>query len=641
MAFALDNIEEAKLSRHHIKIMLISGISFFTDAYDLFVIGIILILIKNIFTTNAFTLGLLASSALFGAVLGPMVFGYLGDKFGRKRVYWATVLILAIAAIGSSLAIGLIDLIIWRFVLGVAIGGDYPLSSTIIAEYSNKTNRGALVASTFAMQGFGIIVGIALALALIYGGVPYALVWRILLAFGAVPALFAIPLRKKLNETPWYSELLKHNANRRQASFASMALKRPRVLIGTALSWFLVDVTYYGTGIFTPYLTTVLGVTGTLSSIEITAMLLAIFAVPGYWVAVALIDKQGRKSMQAIGFFAVALCFFIIAIFGRSLLEVLPLLFFAIYGMSFFFTNYGPNTTTYVYPVELYPTEFRTRGHGFAAMMGKLGATLSALFFPLLILWIGKFSLLALLGGAALVGCAVTLALLPETKQRSLEATSREFELHLVTDTLTGELEDLVGYAESAAELMESEFSASAINAESFFETIKRKEHDADAVVKSIFDSITSMSINPSVYEDVSHLARRMDDIVDMEEAIASRIVIYNIKKSDSYMREFAVLVGQCIKQVSEGLGALSRIESENSMSGIEKAHIQVTAYENDADLLLRKSLRHASMMGAKAMIEYKEIYEWLEAATDRAVDVLDVIEDIGLRYTYSNRAEF
>jgi len=638
MDSSIANIEDAKLSMHHIKIMLISGVSFFTDAYDLFVIGIILILVKGIFTTNAFSLGLLASSALFGAVIGPAVFGYFGDKFGRKRVYWITVFILAIAAIGSSLAMSLAELIIWRLVLGIAIGGDYPLSSTIVAEYSNKSNRGALVASTFAMQGFGIVTGIILALALIYGGVPYALTWRFLLAFGAVPALLAIPLRKKLNETPWYEELVKHNANRKQASFASMATKRPRILIGTTLSWFLIDVTYYGTGIFTPYLTTLLGISGTLSSIETTAMLLLIFAVPGYWVAVALIDKQGRKSMQAIGFLAIALCFLAIAMFGKAMLAELPILFFAIYGMSFFFTNYGPNTTTYVYPVELYPTEFRTRGHGFAATMGKLGATISALFFPLLLIWIGKFSLLALLGGVALIGCIATIALLPETKQKSLEATSREFELHLVTDTLSNELTELSEHAEKAAMLTEHAFSSSTIDTERLFEDVKSEEHKADIVVKNIFSSITTMSINPSIYEDISHLAKRIDDIVDIEEAIASRILIYKIRKPDQYMSELSVLISQCIGQISAGLDALSRIESENSISSIERAHIAITAFENDADIMLRRALEHASKMGAKPMVEYKEIYEWLEAATDKAVDVLDIIEDIGLRYIYANK---
>ncbi|MCL4374025.1 MAG: MFS transporter [Candidatus Marsarchaeota archaeon] len=639
MGSTIADLEEEKLSSHHIKIMLISGISFFTDAYDLFIIGVILILIKGVFATNPLTLGMLASSALFGAVIGPMVFGYFGDKFGRRRLYWITVSILAIAAVGSALSGSLIELILWRLLLGIAIGGDYPLSSTIVAEYSNKSNRGALVASTFAMQGFGIVAGILLALGLLYGGVSYGLAWRLLLAFGAVPALIAIPVRKKLNETPWYNELVKRRAAKKQASFYSIARKRPSVLVGTALSWFLVDVTYYGTGIFTPYIATLVGITGTLSSIETSALLLLAFAVPGYWVAVALIDRQGRRSMQIIGFFLVALCFLAIAAFGSQMLKAIPVMFFAIYGLSFFFTNYGPNTTTYVYPVELYPTEYRTRGHGFAATMGKLGATISALLFPIIILTLGKFTLLAILGGVALIGSIETLALLPETKRKSLEITSREFELHLVTDTLSNELSELSGHAESAAKISEQALSNVTIDAESLFEMIKNDEHNADMNVKNIFESITSLSINPSIYDDISHLAKRIDDIVDIEEAVASRILIYSIRKPDWYMHELAVLVSKCAEQVSAGLKALASVESSNSMSGIEEVHARASSLENDADLLLRKALEHASKMGAKKMIEYKEIYEWLELATDKSIDVLDIIEDIGLRYVYSRSA--
>lgn len=632
-------IEDAKISKHHIKIMLISGISFFTDAYDLFIIGVILILIKNVFSTNIFSLGMLASAALFGAVLGPSLFGYFGDKFGRKRVYWITVSLLAIAAIGSSLAFGIIDLIIWRFVLGIAIGGDYPLSSTIVAEYSNKSNRGALIASTFAMQGFGIIVGIILAVALIYGGIPYALAWRILLAFGAIPALLTIPFRKKLDETPWYKEMLKSNANndKKHEKFMKVATKRKNILLGTTLSWFLIDVTYYGTGIFTPYLTTILGVSGVLSSIETTAILLLLFAVPGYWVAVALIDKQGRKSMQVIGFLAVALCFLIIAVFGSAMLSVLPMLFFAIYGLSFFFTNYGPNTTTYVYPVELYPTEFRSRGHGIAATIGKFGAAISVLIFPFLLEEVGSFSLLAILGAVALFGAIESLILLPETKQKSLEATSREFELHLINDTLSKDLRALLEHAKNTTKIIKDSFSEDNINYKILFENVKSEEHKADLIVRKIFDSITSTNINPTIYGDISHLAKRLDDIVDIEELIVSRILIYNIKKPDKYMKEFSTLIEQCVNQIDKGLNVLNRIEMQNNIKNIESVHIEVSEFENEADILLRISLEHASKMDAKSMIEYKEIYEWFESATDKAVDVVDIIEDIGLKYIYAN----
>ncbi len=124
--------------------MLISGASFFTDAYDLFVIGIIIIMLKPIFSLSTFQLGMLASSALFGAVIGPLIFGTVGDKIGRKYAYWITMLILIIGALGSATSANFISLFLWRFFLGIGIGGDYPLSSTIVAEYANRNDRGKL-----------------------------------------------------------------------------------------------------------------------------------------------------------------------------------------------------------------------------------------------------------------------------------------------------------------------------------------------------------------------------------------------------------------------------------------------------------------------------------------------------------------
>jgi len=158
-----EELENMPMNISHIKVMLISGISFFTDAYDLFVIGIILIILRPIFSLSTFQLGMLASAALFGAVIGPLIFGTIGDKIGRKFAYWITMLILIIGALGSATSSGFASLFLWRLLLGIGIGGDYPLSSTIVAEYSNKKDRGKLIASTFAMQGFGIIAGIGLA----------------------------------------------------------------------------------------------------------------------------------------------------------------------------------------------------------------------------------------------------------------------------------------------------------------------------------------------------------------------------------------------------------------------------------------------------------------------------------------------
>ena len=99
-SYITDEIEGAKLNRSHIRIMLISGVSFFTDAYDLFVIGVVLLMLRGVLSLGAYQIGAIASAALFGAVLGPVLFGRIADRFGRKSTFWITIMILIIGALG-------------------------------------------------------------------------------------------------------------------------------------------------------------------------------------------------------------------------------------------------------------------------------------------------------------------------------------------------------------------------------------------------------------------------------------------------------------------------------------------------------------------------------------------------------------
>ncbi|EQD70953.1 Major facilitator superfamily MFS-1, partial [mine drainage metagenome] len=129
--------------------------------------------------------GLLGSAALMGAVLGPLLFGALADRYGRRRVYPITLSILAIGAVGSALSTPFLGLsvvqvlILWRFLLGVGVGGEYPLSATIMSEYSNIRSRGRLIAMVFAMQGFGLLAGAGVSLAVVYSTTSLDLAWRV------------------------------------------------------------------------------------------------------------------------------------------------------------------------------------------------------------------------------------------------------------------------------------------------------------------------------------------------------------------------------------------------------------------------------------------------------------------------------
>ena len=122
-------LDEASLSRFHLRAVVASGVGFFTDAYDLFVIGIASALITKDWNLSPGQLAVLNSTMLAAAFLGALVFGRYADVVGRKRVYWLVAVLMIAGALGSALSGSFWVLIGFRFLLGLGVGGDYPVSA--------------------------------------------------------------------------------------------------------------------------------------------------------------------------------------------------------------------------------------------------------------------------------------------------------------------------------------------------------------------------------------------------------------------------------------------------------------------------------------------------------------------------------
>ena len=451
----LRQLDESGITRAHWKIMFISGMGFLTDAYDLFIIGVVMSIIKHQWHVSPTADGLVTSTALLASAIGALLFGRVADMLGRKRIYGYEVLVLAIGAIASALSPNVWWLIVFRFLLGIGIGGDYPVSSTIMGEYAGKRTRGMLISLVFAMQAAGLIVGPALAALLLATHLPQNLVWRILLAFGAVPALAVFQMRRQLAETPRFllargqhddfhaagHSVIETTPRDRQASVASASspprdmafaegfrqlLSRSNLcirLIGASAAWFVMDFAYYGNTVSSPAVLAAISPNDSLFwhvIMQLTVFIIA--AVPGYFVAAWLMDRLGRKTIQNLGFLMMAIAFGLMAVIPG--VEKVVGLFLIIYGVSYFFTEFGPNSTTFIYPAELFPVDVRTTGHGIASAAGKIGGFAGVFLFPV---FMSKGGLHLAEGVAALVslaGLAVTIFMLPETKGLSLEALS-------------------------------------------------------------------------------------------------------------------------------------------------------------------------------------------------------------------------
>jgi PHS family inorganic phosphate transporter-like MFS transporter len=439
-------LDDAPLSRFHLRAALVSGMGFFTDAYDLFVIGIASTLIKQQWDLSADRLALLNATMLGAACLGALICGRLADIFGRKHVYWLVAAIMVVAAIGSALAPTYWVLIGFRFMLGIGVGGDYPVSAVLMTEYANRKDRGKLVGLVFSTQALGLVVGPLVALSLLGAGTGTGLTWRILLGLGAVPAAAVVYLRRRIPESPRFQAQIQGRAEKAASQMSKFSggtmqidpmvvqqrqmglrafLTDRRFLIllaGTAGSWFLLDYAYYGNTISTPQIIKLVSPgASTMTTVAIQLTIFVVAAVPGYALAIARMDRIGHRRLQLGGFSMMALCFAVLAIVPGMTTVVLP--FVLVYGISYFFTEFGPNMTTFVMPGELYPVAMRATGHGISAGVGKFGAFVGVFLFPVLAQSLGLRGTLLLTAGVSALGGLLTLVL-PEPAGLSLDDVS-------------------------------------------------------------------------------------------------------------------------------------------------------------------------------------------------------------------------
>src|SRR2546428_3443958 len=371
---ALDN---RWLSGFHWKTMITAGMGFFTDAYDLFIIGVVLAILKPLWHLNALEVSLLGSTSLIAAALGSLLFGWLADRIGRHAIFSYTLVVLALGAIASAFSPNVIWLIVFRFILGMGIGGDYPLCATLMSEYANRRDRGKLITMVFSMQGVGLIVGPLIAIVLLLSGLNHDLTWRIMLALGAVPALATFYLRRQIAETPRFAltmqgdvegatrtvEMVTGNQHipgettpsvqpsaQKVVATTSKRSARPdtswlyllltprylKWLIGTAGAWFLLDIAYYGTTISSPLVLKSLNPhSNLLTNMIYTLIIFVVAAMPGYIVAALTIDRLGRKVIQWFGFAMMALAYGLL--FVAPVLTTITAAFLLVYGMRYFF----------------------------------------------------------------------------------------------------------------------------------------------------------------------------------------------------------------------------------------------------------------------------------------------------------------
>jgi PHS family inorganic phosphate transporter-like MFS transporter len=258
---------------------------------------------------------------------------------------------------------------------------------------------------------------------LIISGASLEFTWRFLLAFGAVPAIVALYFRLRMKEPQSLGNAEKSKtsdsskAARKLGSYWSIICQYKIPLIATTMSWFLLDVTFYGTGEFKHTVATELFPDNTyltpserVASDALFGIIISAIALPGYICACIFIDKIGRWRLQVGGFAAMTIAY---VLMGLALHFNAPgWLNLFIFGLTFFFTNFGPNTTTFIIPSEIYPHAVRATCHGLSAAAGKAGAIAGAAGFSPAIVSVGLDGVIFICAGISIAGLVVTWTLL-------------------------------------------------------------------------------------------------------------------------------------------------------------------------------------------------------------------------------------
>lgn len=429
------------------------------DGFDFFIIGVALPFVSQDFHLGSTEVGAVAVAALVGSLVGSLTLGPITDKVGRQRMLMVDVALFVLATAGTAFAWNALSLIGFRFLVGVAIGADYPISVAYVSENVPSRLRGRMVIGAFTFQAVGALLGaltgwgiIQLFQMLYPDSVQFAIhyAWRWMLGVGLGLAIAIALLRFRcLLESPSYHILRREYEEASQA--ASMLLNTSitltpetdpppqfarvpytalfssryrRQTLLASIPWFLQDIATYGVGIFTP---TILGALAFVRMDDFMAReaasaqgaaLVDICLIVGFVLAILLVERVGRIQLQIVGFLGMAVGLAILAASGLVSLE--PGWAIALVFIGFFIFNLmmnaGPNATTFLLSGEVFPIPIRASGAGFAAAVAKAGAVLGTFELPILKTTLGIPPLMLLLSVCCVLAAALTYQFRIETQ---------------------------------------------------------------------------------------------------------------------------------------------------------------------------------------------------------------------------------
>ncbi|MEK5028185.1 MFS transporter [Paenibacillus sp. FSL M7-1046] len=389
------------------KLLFSAGLSWMFDAMDVGMISFVVAALAKEWSLEPEQIGFLTSINSVGMAAGAAAAGILADRFGRKSVLLWTLLIFSAASGLSAFATGFGILCVLRFVAGFGLGGELPVASTLVSESMPAKERGRAVVLLESFWAVGWILSALIAYFVIpdYG-------WRIAFGIGAVPALYALYLRRAIDDSPRFAEIKKApvSLSKRVAIVWSPEYRKSTIMLW--ILWFTVVFSYYGMFLWLPTVMVIKGFSLVKSFEYVLIMTLA--QLPGYFTAAYFIEKFGRKFVLVIYLLLTAVS---AAWFGNATTE--GMLMAAGICLSFF--NLGAWGGMYAYTPELYPTAIRSTGAGLATSFGRIGGVIAPLLVGFLVGdKVGISSIFMLFFVTIIIGALAVLFLGKETKGTEL-----------------------------------------------------------------------------------------------------------------------------------------------------------------------------------------------------------------------------
>ena len=419
--------------------LLVQGIGLAMDYYDLTIVNLVRAPLEEEYPVTNFDSSwqktFITSSTLIGAVVGQLVLGALADKLGRRRLLLLSgaLTFVGSAACACSFNFGgpgsdglWASLVFWRFVLGVGVGGEYPLSAAQASEHAGAHASGTRLCLVFSFTMVGSVLSSALVYLCRLGGMRAEVLWRFAFAFGALLSAITFGLRFYCS---FDSQQFKRSKSGAVDADVVTAPKPPLVetlrvfwkpLLGTAGSWMLYDIVNYGLGLYSSDL--VKGFTAQLGGGDTGnaagVLIVNLFALPGGLLAAYALPRIGRKRTMQVGTLCMLLCFIVLAGSPKGALS--PGLSLALFGLQSLAGRMGPGTMTYLIPGEIFPVKVRATCHGISAASGKVGAVFGSMGFGLLLAQAGLRATCGLSAGLCVALLAHSQAFLPNYSEATL-----------------------------------------------------------------------------------------------------------------------------------------------------------------------------------------------------------------------------